>query len=138
MDYKLLARKYIGKPFKSGGRGPKFFDCWGIVIAFMKDINGPELESYDKLYKNVTDGISITRIAEQEIHSWYSINGRELQPGDVPFYKMGPQQMHVGIMVNNNTMLNSCLNIGAVIERYDSALWKQRLIGVYRHVEMLL
>jgi cell wall-associated NlpC family hydrolase len=39
----------LGLPYKAGGRGPDFYDCWGVVIAFYKEagITIPDPRSSD-------------------------------------------------------------------------------------------
>lgn len=38
--------EYIGMKYAHGGRGPIFFDCWGLLCAFYKEKKGIELPSF--------------------------------------------------------------------------------------------
>lgn len=41
------AEKYIGLPWLSGGRGPRVFDCWGLLRwVSANDFKRPELPDY--------------------------------------------------------------------------------------------
>ena len=38
--------KYIGLSFQENGRGPRYYDCWGLYQTLVRDFSGVELPDY--------------------------------------------------------------------------------------------
>ena len=36
----------IGKPYKERTYGPDYYDCWGVVVAYYREVHGVDLEQY--------------------------------------------------------------------------------------------
>jgi cell wall-associated NlpC family hydrolase len=47
MNHSATIENYIGKPFRSGARGPDAYDCWGLVIDVYRRLYGIDLPDFD-------------------------------------------------------------------------------------------
>ena len=105
----------IGKRYRTGGRGPDTFDCYGICIEVCKrvGIDLPELESLvgeARLFKKVD----------------------EYQPGDLVL--MNANEHHVGVMIDSQNLIHTSSQIGSVARIKKVHPWVQeRVTGVYRY-----
>jgi cell wall-associated NlpC family hydrolase len=90
MEVAKTAHKYIGTPYKYGGRSPKGFDCSGLVWYIYKQygVNLP-----DASYKQAGAGVKIKR--------------EDLVPGDLIFFQTNGQIHHVGLYVGGNKMIHA-------------------------------
>ncbi|MDR2612390.1 MAG: C40 family peptidase [Deltaproteobacteria bacterium] len=84
------AEKYLGTPYVSGGRGPKGFDCSGLVW-YVYRLNGIELP--ESSYRQSRVGREVDR--------------DELMPGDLVFFRSGRRVDHVGLYVGDGFMIHA-------------------------------
>lgn len=126
--------KFVGIPFKDGGRSIKTgFDCWGLVMAMYKDfgitlpdfdISALNYERIDKLAKRVVDDVAWRVVAS---------------PGnsDIPLVilmKIHPVFItHAGVYIGHNRVVHTTKCTGSIISRVDAL--KTRIVGYYRYVE---
>jgi len=89
-----LAHEFLGTPYVYGGESPKGFDCSGLA-QFM----------YQKA------GISIPRDTYHQWGAGQPIGKRQLQPGDLVFFKgsdsIGGLPGHVGIYIGGGKMIDA-------------------------------
>ncbi|MDR1086066.1 MAG: C40 family peptidase [Deltaproteobacteria bacterium] len=84
------AKKYLGVPYRYGGRSPKGFDCSGLVWYVYRQ-NGLELP--DASWKQVKAGQKVTKA--------------ELRPGDLVFFQSKGKVNHVGIYIGGGEMIHA-------------------------------
>ncbi len=53
-----IAMRYLGKPFKAGGRGPDAFDCYGLCIDVYRTMLGRDVAAQFEAFATTTDSAS--------------------------------------------------------------------------------
>jgi cell wall-associated NlpC family hydrolase len=104
-----------GKPYKSGAKGPDFFDCSGLVYYTYKQSRVP---------------MPIT--AEAQSGAGYEVARGGVQPGDLVLFRIDTD-LHVGIMISGSEFVHASKSRGVTVDSVDSRYWRKRLIG-YRAV----
>jgi cell wall-associated NlpC family hydrolase len=79
-----------GRPYRYGAMGPKAFDCSG----------------YTK-YVYAKAGISLPRIAQQQLRASQRISKSAVRPGDLIFFVSGGHAYHVAIYAGNGMIWHS-------------------------------
>ncbi len=107
-----------GRPYARGGASPTGgFDCSGLVVwVFGKH------------------GIELPRTARDQSRSGVSVSLRQLQAGDLVFFRTGRRgAYHVGIATGRGTFIHSPKPGQRVREEsLFASYWQQRLIAVRR------
>ncbi len=109
-----IAKSTIGTPYKWGGNSPqRGFDCSGLMTY---------------IYKNSL-GIRIPRTAAQQRDASRTISYKQLQPGDMLFFKTSAKSNHVGIYIGNRQFIHAPSGGKRVkITSMDSSYWYKRFV----------
>lgn len=83
-----IARRYVGRPYVSGGNGPGGFDCSGFAK-----------------FVYAAAGISLPRTSQSQYEAGPRVSTSSLQAGDLVFY-YSPVS-HVGIYIGHGMMIDS-------------------------------
>lgn len=121
-DYKGL----IGIPFKYGGRGPDFYDCYGLVMELhqRRGIELPDYESPDDfktIHKLITKEITLWEPCDMEIGCTILIGGSRLNH-------------HVATYLGFGKLIHTHQGIGSVVVEKLRA-WETSIAGCYRFKE---
>lgn len=111
------AAKTVGSRYKYGGTGNRGFDCSGLVYT---------------IYKN--HEFFLPRSARDMIKYGQKINKRQVQPGDLAFFKnIGRKVDHVAIVYKIDRdgiwLIHSTTSRGVITQNLESSsYWSKRLI----------
>lgn len=109
----------IGTPFKYGGRGNGYYDCYGLVMELHRRLFGIELPDY----KSPTTAGEIAKLMRGELHLWRETTTPKI--GVVMFMKLG-EFTHVAMYLGENRFIHTCEATGGVcIERMSN--WFNRI-----------
>lgn len=125
IDY---AKTFLGKPYRSGAKGPNAFDCSGFTSYVFKDF-----------------GINLNSSSSTQYLQGTTVDLEDVQPGDLIFFN-GRQISktrvgHVGmvISVDDNgciTFIHAACGGGVKTDTYpDNGYYSKRFIGTKRILE---
>ncbi|HWO99207.1 MAG TPA: NlpC/P60 family protein [Methylococcus sp.] len=106
--------RYIGIPFRDGGRDRSACDCWGLVRLIYRDELGIDLPDGTG-YAHVRDGEGISRICDSLLLDWYPIVGKP-RPFDVPLFRLAKGCAHVGVMIDGVRMVHAAQGKDSCVE----------------------
>lgn len=121
---------YIGLAFEDHGRGPAF-DCWGIVCEIFAKERGVTLPDYVAAYASAGDRHSVAAAVEEGCKLWQKVS--DPQPFDVVILRLAGRPWHCGVIVAEDWMLHALSDVGVVLEKVSSPVWRNRVEGFYRH-----
>lgn len=120
--------KYIGVPFLETGRTLAGCDCWGLVRIVYRQELGILLPSWS-FHKDLND----TRIIENELSEAHKVFEKidSIEPFSIALISSQISVLHVGIVVNEKTMLHTLKGKDACIAKIG--IYDRQLKGFYRH-----
>jgi cell wall-associated NlpC family hydrolase len=119
----------IGKPFKTNCKGPKYYDCFGLVYEIYRRA-GIVLPDVNKMTFKDYEGIS------EELDRCKSFYKRidNPEPGCLVTFRANSKLVtHVGVIIDHCRMIHTREGIGVNIVRFDSPVWKAKLEGFYKY-----
>lgn len=126
--------KYIGVPWREGGRSPDGCDCWGLYVLVLEREFGIRVPRYDSIYWSKQSPLKALRaIREGEMSGQWEVvpDGME-RPGDGILLLIDRQPIHVGVIVVPGRMLHIEEGVDAYLDEYRSMKWEHRRRGIYR------
>jgi probable lipoprotein NlpC len=129
------ADKYVGLPFKDGGRDRDGLDCYGALALIYREEFAITLPTYEGAYVSAHERDEVAALLAQRIpaDAWTPVTGSP-RVGDAVVFRVLNQPWHVGVMVSPTEFLHVEAAQGtATIERLDSFRWARRRHAVYRH-----
>jgi len=127
------AAPYLGKPFRRDASGPDAYDCYGLVVAVLRDHWGLETPALEGAHLLETHARLAAALEAPEC-PWAQV-GDPATPGDVLTFLAGAgAELHVGIVVAEGWMLHAREDEGVALARTDRLPWVAFRIGpVFRH-----
>ena len=112
-DVVMAALSQVGTPYVYGGSEPgRALDCSGLTQ-----------------YAHSAAGLSIPRVSTAQQAAAKPV-GRQPIPGDLVFFKTGPSQYHVGLMVDQDRFVHASTSKQRVrLSRLSAEYWRQRYLG---------
>lgn len=131
----MWSNDYIKIPFLDHGRTSAGCDCWGLACLIYKDKFGIELPALLD-YKDIKDGLSISKLYEVEHRKWEEIKKGEEKPFDILVFKIMGLPTHIGIVIEKGFMIHCEKDIGTHVTEYNTDIqWRNRFIGAYRYAK---
>ncbi len=100
------AERWIGVPYKWGGRDSAGTDCSGFVQSVYK-----------------TFGLSLPRTASDQYSYSQMIAEEEAVPGDLIFFRIDDKIVHVGLYAGNNRMIHASTKAGVIFQDLNKYLY---------------
>lgn len=109
VEKRILAeyRKWRGTRHQMGGTGSKGIDCSGFVKAVYRD----------------AFRIKLPRTTREQAKLGKSTAFKDLQPGDLVFFKPPTYPRHVGIFLSQSEFVHASKKKGVTISKIDSQYW---------------
>jgi cell wall-associated NlpC family hydrolase len=95
-----------------------------------------DLPSFIGEYEDVHDKVSIAEIYEGYHRYWRAISASEARLGDAVVMRLKGLPIHFGIMLAPGRFLHVLEGLNSVIEKTKAPLWKDRIVGYWRHEGM--
>lgn len=109
---KLMAQyqEWRGSPYEHGGLSKRGVDCSGFVYL---------------TYRNKF-GIKLPRSTEQQSRTGIQIPNRQINTGDLLFFRTGLTNTHVGIYLGKRRFLHASTSQGVIISNMDNVYWRDK------------
>lgn len=120
----------IGKPFGDKGRGPDYYDCYGLTMEIYRRF-GKSIPNYSISAEACVEITSAIQTAKQN-DVWKKLDS--LQIPCIVLIKANIQfTQHFGVVINRMQFMH-IRNYGVCVERLDSPLWKRKIEGFYDYI----
>ena len=128
--------KYIGIPFRDGGRGWDGLDCWGLVLLAWKEEMGVSMPDMGDEYSSAFARGDVSGLfGKYTSQNWNEdVTALPRRPLDVLVFRFGPFELHAGLWVAPGEMLHVMQGMETAVERYDGFKWSKRLSRILRPV----
>ena len=124
---------YIGIPYLKGGRDiGEALDCWGFVVLIYKELYSVTLPIYQQITPNNAIDKTSGELVETELYKICSVHD-VAKEGDILIFSVGGRPLHIGIALDNHTMIHCDRNVGSVVENFRIRKWQMRLHKICRH-----
>ena len=119
----------LNKPFKSGGRGPEYYDCLGLLIELYRrqnillediDIEVGQEEKASQILSDILSKPTWKQIYEPEVFCLVLIRQH-------PVFIS-----HLGIYLNEGKFIHASYN-GVIVERLSDPHYLKRIHGFYKY-----
>jgi cell wall-associated NlpC family hydrolase len=113
-DVVLAGLSQVGTPYVYGGTSPgKGLDCSGLTY-----------------YAHHVAGVSIPRVSTAQLKAAKPVPKRKPRPGDMVFFKTGPGQHHVGLMIDSERFVHASTSRREVLLSYlNTPYWQAHYLG---------
>ena len=102
-------QRWKGTRHKMGGTGSKGFDCSGFVKVIYR-------EAFN---------IDLPRTTKEQAKLGKPVSFKDLQPGDLVFFKPPSYARHVGIFLSQSEFVHASKNKGVTVSRIDAHYWRK-------------
>lgn len=112
------ARKWVGTPYRYGGKSRKGTDCSGMVMAIFDDVASVKLPRDSRSQRNFCRDVPRDAI----------------QTGDLVFFDTAKNGNigHVGLYIGNGEMIHASSSRGVVVSNLDEAYWLRHYVSAGR------
>lgn len=122
-DVIAYAKKYLGRPYRSGGKGPSAFDCSGFTSYVFRNFD-----------------IDLNPSSRTQATQGERIDKSDIRPGDLLFFtsrRSGGNVGHVGIAIEvkdtgDITFIHAASSKGISINHLTDGYYQQRFLSARR------
>ena len=109
------ARKWLGTPYRYGGKDRKGTDCSGMTMSVFGE----------------AAAVALPRNSAAQYEYCVSIGHEDLQPGDLVFFcgKRGGPVNHVGLYIGERRMIHASSSRGVIESSLDERYWLTHYYG---------
>lgn len=133
MAENLWWNKYVGVQFLAKGRElATGVDCWGLARKVYEQEFGINLPSFSDEYDAGRPMMIAEAIAKYK-EGWKLADIPK--SGDMVLFRVEGAESHVGVVTRPGFFLHVRENQTATVERLDSAIWKNRVVGIFQYIE---
>lgn len=128
----LWASKYVGLPYKAGGRHAGGIDCWGLVRLVLATEIGVELPVH-----GVTRDVEAAMQRAMRSADWIKVDRGQEFDVMMMVTPTGPGRsapLHVGVMVSPRLVLHVDEGLRSCIVGVGHPTIQGRFHGYYRHI----
>ena len=116
------SKEQLGVPYVYAGSSPKGFDCSGFTSYIYKDVE-----------------VTLPRRASDQKAQAKKVKRKNVEIGDLVFFKKGSRINHVGIVISLNNgsiqMIHASSSIGiSIVDIYTSKYWSERIDSFGRYL----
>jgi len=101
--------EWIGTPHRIGGTDRKGIDCSALVRH---------------LYRKVFN-VNLPRTTKDQVRTGMFVTKKDLQAGDLVFFRPDFKERHVGVYLGNNRFVHASSSHGVIISSMDSEYWQK-------------
>ena len=102
-------KQWRGTRHKMGGTGSRGIDCSGFV---------------KEIYREVFN-IDLPRTTKEQAKLGKPVSFKDLQPGDLVFFKPPSYARHVGIFLSQSEFVHASKTKGVTVSRIDAPYWRK-------------
>lgn len=102
--------RYKGAPYHYGGTTGRGFDCSGFITTAYRESLGQQLP----------------RTTSQMLRHGEVVPRREIEPGDVVFFRIAGKDQHAGIYMGDNRFIHASTSSGVIMSELDGYYWRDR------------
>lgn len=126
--------RYVGLPYKPGGRTRDGLDCWGLCSLIWAEEFGRPIPEYDgPFWRPGASAEEVAKAAEAFAARFTPVPFGEERCGDGIMLRMRGAVMHIGMVIIPGTMLHIEAKADACLESYRSTIWAPRATAIYRY-----
>jgi peptidoglycan DL-endopeptidase CwlO len=104
----------LGRPYRSGAKGPDAFDCSGFVYYVFKRFN-----------------INVPYTTDELVRTGYQVPQESVLAGDLVIFNI-KKSYHIGIMMNEREFVHASSSRGVAIDNLGSLYWRRTLVHFRR------
>jgi len=124
------ARSEIGTPFRHQGRvSGKALDCAGLIVRVSDLLGVPA--SDQRGYSRLPSGEKLESALDSQ-QNVFRVRGAPMA-GDILLLRFDKDPQHLAIYTGEN-IIHSTSQTGRVVEERFDAMWRSRLVRIYRFV----
>jgi cell wall-associated NlpC family hydrolase len=123
--------KFSKIPFSEKGRNFSGCNCHGLVqVIYSVNLN-VQLPAYHDEYDTLEDREELSRLVEQGKVDWREVESPE--PYDLILFRLRSMPTHLGVYIGKGKFIHCMRDSGTSVEKLNSIVWKERVVGYYRH-----